>query len=538
MLFRRHPREWGPIEWAGVLGLAVVAGVVAVLLTLQARGPGRCGEDLAELGGDCVGVTEHAFDADPRLKGLIEAIADENARVREDAESPANHGARIPYVRVALMMPFSADESSAMTTEMIRRGLAGALAAQQEANSASGPHYQLLLAPDGRNLDRWEPVVERLGELAADKTAPLVGVTGIPSSTPETRETIAALSKAGIPTVGPVITAADMNAERFFKTSPNNEQFVGALKQYLTEKPSRSRTRGFLVWDNRSEDVYSQNLREVFEKEFGRAYGFKGHNSNFTGSSGTDKGIPQRFTDAAQKICATRADTVFFAGRDQDLPAFVKRLAQEGDCERSARLRLLKVGIGLEPTLTTGETTRWLKEAGATIVAASSVDPAWTAGKNDPPPALGRFMDRYRALDKEHGFDKDFLADGYALMYHDGFTLLADAVDRTYSELNEDRPGGEAADGKGGDGEGGDVPLRLTKNDVYNTLIIPSITATGCSNCLRGAAGAYGFEGPGVNDQWAVCKPVPVVEFPAGRQDRDPPLYRTFRGAGKGTCPA
>ncbi|WP_447036028.1 ABC transporter substrate-binding protein [Streptomyces sp. DSM 118878] len=531
MLFRRHPREWGPIEWAGVLGLAVIAAVVTVLLALGARGPGRCGDDLAEIGDDCIGVTARAFDADPRLRSLIEAVAAENEKVRRDADSPTDNGARIPYVRIALMMPFTADESSAMTTDMIRRGLAGALAAQQEANSASGPHYQLLLAPDGRNLEQWDPVVKRLGELAAAKEAPLVGVTGIPSSTPETRQAIDALSKAGIPTIGPVITAADMNSDQFFKTSPNNEQFAGALKQYLKEEPQTK--KGFLVWDNRSEDVYSQNLREVFEKHFGKAYDFKGNNSNFTGSSGMDKGIPRRFTDAAQKICAARSDTVFFAGRDQDLPAFVKRLAQEGDCGRSGRLRLLKVGIGLEPTLTTYGTGRWLKEAEATIVAASSVDPAWWQGKHDPPRALGRFMDRYRTLDKKHGFDAEFLDDGYAVMYYDAFTLLADAVDRTYSEFNEDRENAE-----GDDGKGGKAPLKLTKNDVYNTLIMPSITASGCSNCLRGAAGAYGFEGPGVNDQWAVCKPVPVVEYPATARDRDLPLYRTFRGAGKTACPA
>ncbi|AZM51888.1 hypothetical protein DMA15_04200 [Streptomyces sp. WAC 01529] len=533
MLFRRHPREWGPIEWAAVLGLALVAGIAVAVVTLGARGPGRCGDDLRDLGGDCVGVTESAFDADPRLKSLIEAVAEENAEVRRDAESPADNGAKIPYVRIALMMPYTSDESSAMTTDMIRRALAGALTAQQEANSGSGPHYQLLFAPDGRNLDHWEPVVERLVELAKDKDAPLVGVTGIPSSTPETRRTIAALSDRGIPTVGPVITAADMNAGHFFKTSPNNDQFARALKQYLKKRPQRG--EGFLVWDNRSEDVYSRNLRRVFEKHFGDTYDFKGHNSNFTGSSGADKGIPQRFTDAVQKICTARSDTVFFAGRDQDLPAFVKRLAQEGDCGRGSELRLLKVGIGLEPTLTTDETTRWLKEARATIVDASSVDPAWWDGGKDPehepPRALGRFLDRFHKLEKEHELGAKPLNDGYAVMYHDAFTLLADAVDRTYSEINEGA----------GKPEGKKAPLIPTKNDVYNTLIMPSISANGCSNCLRGAAGSYGFEGPGANDQWAVCKPVPIVEYPAPRGDaaerERPPLYRTFRGGDKDVCP-
>lgn len=73
------------------------------------------------------------------------------------------------------MMPFTADEHSAMTTDMIRRGLAGALTAQRQANSFGGPRYQLLLAPDGRNLDAWEPVVDRLAELSKDTSTPLVG---------------------------------------------------------------------------------------------------------------------------------------------------------------------------------------------------------------------------------------------------------------------------------------------------------------------------------------------------------------------------
>ncbi|WP_407288733.1 ABC transporter substrate-binding protein [Streptomyces sp. BP-8] len=525
-LFRRHPREWGPIEWLAAFGLGVLAALVIFSVVRLVRGPGRCGGDLQDIGGDCVGVTAGTFEADPAIAGLLEAVADENARVRQDWENPSS-GPKIPYVRIALMMPFTADDHSAMTTDMIRRGLAGALTAQRQANRFAGPHYQLLLAPDGRNLDAWQPVVERLAELAKDTRAPLVGVTGIPSSTPETRKTIAALSEHRIPTVGPVITAATMNSRYFFKTSPNNDQFARALALYLDTKPGKH--KGFLVWDNREEDVYSKNLRAVFDKHFGTGYDLSNHHSNFTGSSGTDKGIPQRFTDAVQKICNEKSDTVFFAGRDQDLPALIERLAQEGSCGRTTKLRILKVGIGLEPTLTADAPTRWLNEAQATIVDASSVDPAWWGGKDKPAKALGRFLDRFEELTKEYKLGAKPLDDGYAVMYHDAFTLLADAVDRTFSEINE---GGKHTP----------EALRIpTKDDVYNTLVIPSIAGDSCSSCLVGAAGTYGFEGPGKNDQWAVCKPVPVVEYPAPARtgNQSPlPLYRTYRDGAKDTCPA
>ncbi|MCI3223183.1 ABC transporter substrate-binding protein [Streptomyces sp. NP-1717] len=523
-LFRRHPREWGPVEWLAVLALlALTAAVIALVVSLL-RGPGPCGDDLEEIGGDCVGVTEGVFEADPEIAGLIRAVADENARVREGWEDPPS-GPKVPYVRIALMMPFTADEHSAMTTDMIRRGLAGALTAQRQANSFGGPRYQLLLAPDGRNLDAWEPVVERLAELAEGTGPPLVGVTGIPSSTPETRDTIRALSKLKIPTVGPVITSADMNSAYFFKTSPSNDQFARALKLYLDRNPADR--KGFLVWDNRDEDVYSKNLRTVFEHHFDDAYDLSNHSSNFIGSSGTAEGIPQRFTDAVQKICNEKSDTVFFAGRDQDLPAFVARLAQEGSCGRTSELRILKVGIGLEPTLTAEAPTRWLEEARATIVDASAVDPEWWAEGAEPGKALGRFLDAFHELDAEHELGAKPLDDGYAVMYHDAFTLLADAVDRTFTEINEDdtRTPGAAY-----------LP---SKDDVYHTLAIPSLSGSTCNSCLVGAAGTYGFEGPDANDQWSVCKPVPVVEHPRRSAGRDPaPVYRTYRGADADACPS
>jgi hypothetical protein len=520
-LFRRHPREWGPVEWLAVLGLGALIAIVITAIVSFARGPGRCGDDLREINGDCVGVTADAFEADPDIASLIEAVAKENAQVKQGWKSPPS-GPRIPYVRIALMMPFTSDEHSAMTTDMIRRGLAGALAAQRQANSFGGPHYQLMLAPNGRNLDAWEPVVARLAELAEDPRAPLVGVTGIPSSTTETRKAIAALSKHKIPAVGPVITAANMNSPYFFKTSPNNDQFARALKLYLDNKPAQR--KGFLVWDNRTEDVYSQNLRSVFQKHFADAYDLTNHSSNFTGSSGTEKGIPQRFSDAVQKICNEKSDTVFFAGRDQDLPAFIERLARAGSCGRTTELRILKVGIGLEPTLTADAPERWLKEARATIVDASSVDRAWWDEKNKPGTALGRFLDRFEEIEKQHKLGAKPLDDGYAVMYHDAFGLLTDAVDRTFTELND---GGEQTT---------KAPHIPDKDDVYNTLILPSIAGNTCNSCLVGAAGTYGFEGPGKNEQWAVCKPVPVVEFPDDQSSL--PLYRTYRNGSKSACPS
>ncbi|MGW7067829.1 ABC transporter substrate-binding protein [Streptomyces sp. NPDC054855] len=524
MMFNHPPKEWGPLEW--LVAAVVVAALVAGLVTWSGSRPGPCGDGLEEIAGECIGVTDQAFDADEEAESLIEAVADENARVEQDWENPPDGSARIPYVRIALMMPFTSDASSAMTGDMIRRALAGAHAAQLQANSASGPHYQLLFAPDGRHLSEWEPVVDRLAEMTRDTEAPLVGVTGIPSSTTETRRAVAALTARGIPTVGPVITAASMNFKYFFKTSPNNKQFVQALSHYVDRYPQKK--KGLLLWDSREGDVYSKDLRKVFERNFGKTYDLKNHNSHYIGSSGKDQGVPQRFADAVARICRDKTDTVFFAGRDQDLPRFINRLANEGGCTRSGKLRILKIGIGLEPTLTSAEIERSLRRANATIVDASAYDPAWPDDPGGAPSGFSPFQARFNTIDNEHKLGHKALADGYAAMYHDGFALLVSAVDRTYTEISEEDKKTPAHQ------------LPSTK-DVYSTLTMSTLSGDTCTGCLVGAGGTYGFTGPGENDQWAVCKPVPIIEFPpvARSDDKEKlPLYRTYRGDKEKSCPS
>ncbi|MEU1116077.1 MULTISPECIES: ABC transporter substrate-binding protein [unclassified Streptomyces] len=525
-MFNHPPKEWGPLEW--LVAAVVVAALVAGSLVWVNSRPGPCGDGLSKRNGECVGVADHTFDADDGIASLMEAVADENARVEQDWKNPKGNGHRIPYVRIALMMPFTSDESSVMTGDMIRRALAGSLAAQQEANRASGPHYQLLFAPDGRDLGQWKTVVDQLEGLTKETEAPLVGVTGLPSSTEETRAMVAELSARGIPTVGPVLTAASMNSRYLFKTSPNNEEFARALARYLDRYPQKG--KGLLLWDSREGDVYSKNLREVFERHFGKKYDLRDHTSHYIGSSGNDQGIPQRFADAVAKICRDRVDTVFYAGRDQDLPAFVNRLADEAGCDRSRKLRIMKVAIGLEPTLTTADAERSLRTANATIVDAAAYDPQWAKGKNAPPQGSAEFLARFEKIARAHPLGAKPLDDGYASLYHDGFALLADAVDRTYSEVNE-----------GGKTTPDPAKLPSTK-DIYSTLTTSTVNGSECLGCLAGSSGTFGFTGPGVNDQWAVCKPVPVIEFPpvSHRDDGkgELPLYRTYRGEGAKSCPS
>jgi hypothetical protein len=542
VLNRFRNRALGPADKAVVLAVGVVL-LVAVAFVVVRLLPEKCGGGLEAAGDECVGVTAGVLQGDPELEGLIRAVADENARVERSWTHPENGQASIPYVRIALMMPFTSDATSTMSTEQIARALAGAHAAQLRANAQAGPRYQLLLANDGKDLEHWEPVVDRLAGMTDDE-APLVGVFGMPSSTPDTLAAAKALSAHRIPAIGPILTSTTMEAGYLFKTSPSNELFAEALREYLDKNPGNG--TGFLVSDRRERDSYTADLREVFLAHFGKEYGLKQRQASYLGLTGDDEGVPQRFSDAARSICLTEADTVFFAGRDHDLPHLVDRLANEPSCDHGKPTRILKVGIGMDPESTTTDITEQLRQARVTLVDAASVDTRSWAGNEKLPAGPRGFLKQFEKLraklrnDPAHKqpWGNKPLDDGYAVMYYDAFTVLSQATGRAYDDINGER------EGKEGEAETSGAPILPRHDDVYNTVINMNILGTqsgaSCVNCVRGASGTFGFDDSPDTRKWAVCKPVPVIEYPepaSGVKTKAAGMYRSYEDIFNGTCP-
>lgn len=523
----------------GPLGRMIVVLVIAALvggLTVAgyALWPWKCPGDLVRAGDQCVGVSVDDPDGDPELAGLIGEIAAENKRVEREWTEPED-GSPVPFVRVALMIPYRVDASSTMTLDQIKRALGGAHAAQLRANAPPGdPQFQLLMANIGKDIRQWKPAVDQLAALV-DGESPLVGTFGMPSSTPETKAMIDALTELEIPAVSPVVTSTDMKADYFFKTSPSNASLVHALKAYLDEHPGR-RT-GYLVTDNRQKDNYSLNLRNAFRDVFQADYGLDRRVGSFLGQIGDPAGMTRRFSQIAQEICLYQADTIFFAGRDRDLPFLVGQLADEHLCDDAGPMRILKVGIGFDPMHTTDVITKQLQSTDITLVGAAAVSPDWWAeDAQRRPDGLDEFLTSFEPLKPEYDQDlgNEVLADGYAIMYHDAFMVLRQAVNQALRDLNENV-------GAGGGGE-----LKLPKkDDIYNTIINMNVLGGGsdvdCVNCVHGASGTFGFGNAPQTEQWAVCKPVPVIRYPkvpgtAAGMDVGT-TYRTHTGTLAGGCP-
>lgn len=535
----RPRRSWGPVDKvvAALLSLLVLAGGTALTISLLPEGPDEpppCGEDLQQIGAadECIGVTDEAFVFDEELETLIRDVAAENKRVRQEWKNPEGGARRVPYFKIALMMPFTEDATSAMTMDLIEHALAGAHLAQLRANEDPGPQFQLLLANDGKDLNHWQPVVEQLSGMT-DDASPLVAVVGYPSSTQETQHAADALSEQSIPSIGPVIFSTDMSSDYLFKNSASNEHLVLALDRYLEKHPGSG--RGYLVWDSREQDNYAGNLREQFERRFREAYGLRQRNSSFVGTTGDDQALPNRFDRIAQEICLTDSDTVFFAGRDRDLPGLISQLADTASCadDDAGTIRIMKVGVGLHRALTTAKPTEDLREAGITLVNAADVHPRWW--KQDGarrPSGFGGFHEAFEREKQTWDLGPAPLEDGYTIMYHDAFLVAAQASDASYGAVIDQTPDGKQ-------------PQMPTNHDVYETIATMNVFGTtdglGCVDCIRGASGTFGFDAleSTDTDKWPVCKPVPIVFYPEPPEDTwdEKDVYRTNQGIFDGACP-
>ncbi|MZD07222.1 hypothetical protein GTW43_19330 [Streptomyces sp. SID5785] len=531
-----------------VLGLIDVVALWALVAVLTGAGAWwgigsyrhhrdycTAGQELRRTGpdGECIGVTARAYPFAPGLRDVLGRIATENTAARTSGR---------PVVSVAVVMPFTANHpGAAMSEELIRHSLQGAYVAQHAHNhgpATADTAVQLLFANVGEDLGHWRTVTDELAaRSAAGTVAPVVAAIGFPNSDTRTLDSVRkGLAPAHIPAVSAVLSSRDMESPYLFKVSPSTDQLVDALKRYVSAN-GVDRDRTFMVADSR-EDNYVTNLRDVFRREFGAAYGITDDAVDrrieyYRGIKGPAAGTPQIFRRAVSGMCADGTRTVFFAGRDADLPPFLRTIDSISSCDRAAGeepLRILRVSTGRDPVTETKGLKELADRDGIEIVTAAAVDaPRWRAGRGrdeQVPKAFGAFARAYDgSFTKE---PRDALNDGYAVMFHDALTAVGTAV---------------AAVTDNG------VPA-VGKDDVHGELGRGSPLGHCAATCVPGAGGVFTFAdedatgsskehgtpGERASGLWPVCKPVPVVTFPEERRDRSP-LYRTYQKPGTKTCP-
>jgi ABC-type branched-subunit amino acid transport system substrate-binding protein len=313
--------------------LAVAAVTVGFwLVWSMAREPDTCTDGIERIDGECIGVNGDGYDfGTPEIGDVARAIARENERIEDQ-----------PYVTVAMMLPLQSDKAA--LRRQMRSDLQGAYLGQRQANQGEGepPKIRLVLANPGRNYERQKEVVDTLLRMTDSPEERLRAVTGFNLSLDATEEAVDRLTDHDIPVLASRISgdgiankdAADGMAKPRFpglaRIIPTNHDAAQALANFNGER-GRENLKTVLVYDKRP-DSYTESLAEAFSEieEKGpagpAAMSFESPAIDEPGSTGN------QFTQIANNICDSEADTVYFAGRTLHLRIFALKLAQVG-CE-------------------------------------------------------------------------------------------------------------------------------------------------------------------------------------------------------------
>jgi hypothetical protein len=418
-LDRSRPRRSRRVLVAAGLALAlVVAGAVIYRVVRSCD----FGSGVSTVDGQCIGVTDGSFVFDDRLRDIQRRILKENERVRADFDA-----AGTPYVRVALLMPMTADATSAMQIERVRYSLQGAYLGQVRANRSRAvqdpvPQVELLLANEGDHQAQWRPVVEQLAELADDDDHPLRTVVGLGVSIPETYRAAEALARHRIPMVGAVLTATTLNYDGLIKVSASNESYIEAISAVVSARPDLGRAAA-LVYD-KNDDPYVNTLKDAFESHSGLSTRIV-LKQDFTGTEDPGDATPALFYPITQNICLIdpRPDLIYFAGRVVDLTKFAESLAHR-PCGTQRPVTIVTGATGLS-ALGRPEFVELLRTGNIAVVHASATDHGtWIREPHRAPPRYAEFLAAFRDED----FDEAALWDGYALMHHDAVVTAVKAV--------------------------------------------------------------------------------------------------------------
>jgi len=276
--------------------------------------------------GDCVGITDGAYQFDPGSDHPAKQLDDVEAKIKEEDRKVRTDGK--PYVSVAYLLPFSVKPKNAVPISSAAEELSGAYAAQLYANNsqqdiegAGDPQVQLLIENNGtqgagyRTVDRY---IE--GDV---KSQHLVAVAGIGVSLESTVAEVNALTSFGIPVFGSDVSSDQFSGiQKMVRVTPSNSSVVPALLRYIK---SQYRSAFFIYDQHASDSNASDSYVYTLVKDFPNFNGESNkiiQRESYDGSARTVD-ANARVGQMASDVCTRNVQVVLFAGRGTQLGALL-----------------------------------------------------------------------------------------------------------------------------------------------------------------------------------------------------------------------
>lgn len=417
-----------------VVAVLLVAAAIVVPLSLSRNS--SCAQGIANVGGECIGVTagDFAFNPDDAQFSKVENLI--RTLNQQAVASDPN------YVNVALLTSLTWTATSALSRAKIIHQLEGAAIALDRVNNhgvtGDAPKIELLLANEGTDEDQYGTVISQLvGMTRGDH--PLDAVIGMGVSSGATLTGATELSQAGVLMVGSNVTGDILDSSQipgFSRVSTPNSDDVAAMANYLAGQSNLH--RAMLVHaaaDPRTSsgdraDYYTTSLAKDFSSELGR-YATAPSEPFDPGDTNNS------FSVISTNLCTTAnpPDVILYAGREPDLPQFIHDLAQRPCVGTPITLVVGTDSSSLESDTENQAQTRQI-DADLTAGNITVLCPAWVApqdwatpsGAKDAPAGFAAFMTEFDQRFTANGQFGTELDDGYAIMSHDALLTAAKAI--------------------------------------------------------------------------------------------------------------
>ncbi|MEV0383259.1 hypothetical protein [Nonomuraea sp. NPDC050643] len=355
-----------------------------------------------------------AFGAE--MREVMGRIHDQNAEVRK--KNPHD------YVTIVVLLPLSAEwQAAGMSKVAMEHALQGSYLAQLWHNTTQPKASRVRLLVGASGPDDWEDTVEDLrSRLIGDRIA---AVVGLGASTAATKHVITELGRDNVAMVAAVLTSDDVNARHgFVRLAPRNSDQAVAGARFVVDQSDKA-IKAVIVEDTNPSQHYSRTLHDNYKRVLERDKDVVlMPGLTFDSSNGTSGAV---LSGNAQAICNSEADYVFYAGRAEQLPTFLRGLNQwQGCVERGIRV------IAPDDTSELGkdESSTW-QDSGEKIKLYYTAL-AHSANVTDPQSKIlksvrdrfGTAKDGYQNL-----FPNGSLDDGDAIMHYDAVCVAMKAID-------------------------------------------------------------------------------------------------------------
>jgi hypothetical protein len=413
-----------------IAGIGVVVLVAGGIVTWQLLGQPMCGPGVARIGGQCIGVTagDFAFNpGDPQFSAAENRIRRLNDQVTASGE---------PYATVALLSPMTWSATSDMSRVKVIHELQGAAIALADVDDrhlvGDAPQVELLLANEGTDEEQYSRVIGQLTGLTTGDH-PLDAVIGLGVSKGATRSGAKLLSDAGLLMVGSNLTGDGLDSSQvpgLSRVSTPNSDDVTAVARYLTSLRTRPKTMLVYAQQRKGDntDYYTSTLADDFRHQMGQYTVVPEELFDPTE-------VANSFSVISTNLCTSGnpPNTVLYAGREPDLPTFIRDLAGR-PCQ--GRPITLAAGDDSCSLISDSDDQRQenqirteLRTGRITVVCPAWAAPeSWVAAPSTAPATFGRFAADYEnQFTAGQGFGTE-LDDGYAIMTHDALLTAAKAI--------------------------------------------------------------------------------------------------------------